>query len=162
MHGFIAWLADSRASAAIQDATWAIPALQTIHILAVSVLMAAVALLNLRLLGVICGGEAMDRFTHRYVPWVLGALVVLLLTGSVLIVGEPNRDLANRTFWTKMSLLLTVVVITVAAEAPVWRKADFWNAAPLRPVARSMAVVSLACWVGIVLCGRWIAYTYTN
>ena len=29
MHGFIAWLADSKASAAIQDTVWMIPALQT-------------------------------------------------------------------------------------------------------------------------------------
>ncbi len=162
MEHFITWLAATKASADIQNIVWVIPAVQSIHILAVSVVMSSVLLLNLRLLGIIGGGEPMDAFTRRYLPWVCVALVVLLLTGSILIVGEPNRDLDNGTFWIKMSLLALAVVITFILEGPVTRNSQFWEGSPRRHVARLLAVAALGCWVGIVLCGRWIAYTYVS
>src|SRR5579872_3735926 len=160
MGQFITWLAASKASADIQNMVWVIPAVQSIHILAVCVVMSSVVLLNLRLLGVIGGGEAMDAFTRRYLPWVWTALLVLLLTGSILITGEPNRDLNNPTFWTKMSLLAIAVALTFVLEKPVLHNAHFWQGSPRRSIARVLAVLALACWIGIVFCGRWIAYTY--
>jgi hypothetical protein len=160
MDKIIAWLASTRASAFITDNAWVIPAVQVVHILAICVVMSSVLLLNLRLIGVIGGGEPKDVFTRRYLPWVWVALCILLLSGSTLIVGEPNRDLEDWVFWTKMSLLLTVIVLTLILEQPVRRNAQFWDTGFKRPLSRTLAVLAISCWVGIVLCGRWIAYTY--
>ena len=160
MDGLIQWLAASKASLLIQNNIWLVETLQTIHILAVCVVMASVLLLNLRLVGVIDGGEAMAAFTRRYVPWVAAALPVLLLTGSILIVGEPNRDLNNWVFWTKMSLLVGAVLLTIVLERPIYARPDYW--ASRRPAAKLLAIVALCLWVGIVFCGRWIAYSFTN
>src|SRR5581483_11003153 len=160
MEKFIAWLAATRASLFITDTPWVIPAVQTVHILAICVVMSSVLLLNLRLIGAIGGGEPKDVFTRRYLPWVWVALCVLLVSGGTLIVGEPNRDLEDWVFWTKMSLLVTVIVLTLILEQPVLRDAQYWEHGARRPLSRILAVLALCCWVGIVLCGRWIAYTY--
>lgn len=162
MGHFIAWLAASPASAAIQNAAWIVPAVQCLHILAVSVVVSSAVLLNLRLLGVLGAGEAMDIFTRRYLPWAGGALLVLLLSGTILIVAEPNRDLGNPVFWTKMTLLMAAIVLTAVLEKPILHDAAFWQGSPRRPVARILAMLALACWIGIVFCGRWIAYTYAG
>jgi hypothetical protein len=157
---FVNWLASTRASAMIQNVTWIIPAVQSIHILTVCVVMSSVLLLNLRLVGVIGGGEPADAFTRRYLPWVWIALGVLLTTGAILIVGEPNRDMNNPTFWNKMILLGIAVTLTLILEQPVLHNATFWEGRVRRPAARVLATAALLCWVGIVLAGRWIAYTY--
>jgi len=154
------WLAATRASALIQNVTWIIPAVQSIHILCVCVVMSSVLLLNLRLVGVIGGGEAADVFTRRYLPWLGVAICVLAVTGTILIVGEPNRDLNNITFWRKMALLALALVLTFILERPVLRNARYWEAGLRRPAARILASAALLCWVCIVLAGRWIAYTY--
>ena len=156
----IAWLLATRLSAALQNASWAIPTIQSIHILAICIVMSSVLLLNLRLVGIVGGGEPVDAFTRRYLPWVWCALVILFLSGSLLIIAEPNRDLQNSVFWTKMSLLASAVVLTLILERPVLRNARYWDAPPRRYVARALALIALACWVGIVFCGRWIAYNY--
>jgi hypothetical protein len=160
MDKIIAWLSATKMSATIQNTVWIIPAVQCVHILAICIVMSSVLLLNLRLVGVIGGGEPADVFTRRYLPWVWSALVVLLLSGSVLIVGEPNRDLENFAFWTKMSLLLSAIILTLILERPVLHNSRFWEPQPRRLIARALALAALGCWVGIVLCGRWIAYLY--
>ena len=95
MDNIIAWLSATRASAFISNIPWVIPAVQTVHILAICVVMSSVLLLNLRLIGAIGGGEPKDVFTRRYLPWVWVALGVLFVSGSTLVVGEPNRDLVQ-------------------------------------------------------------------
>lgn len=154
------WLAATRASAIIQNVTWIIPLVQSIHILTVCVVMSSVLLLNLRLVGVVGGGEAADVFTRRYLPWVGVAICILFVSGTILIVGEPNRDLNNITFWRKMALLAVALVLTFVLERPVLRNARYWEVGGRRLVARVLATAALLCWVGIVLAGRWIAYTY--
>jgi hypothetical protein len=161
MEKFTAWLAKTSLSADIQNITWIIPAVQIIHILAISVVVSSVLLLDLRLVGLLGGGERVDVFTRRYLPWVWRSLIVLFLSGATLIVGEPERDLNNPVFWAKMSLLVTAVILTLILERPVSRDAHFWESGPRRHIARALALVALCCWIAIVFCGRWIAYTYT-
>ncbi len=160
MGDVIAWISSTGAYSTIRDVTWIIPTVQVIHILAISVVMSSVLLLNLRLIGIIGGGEPKDSFTRRYLPWVWTALVVLLLSGSILIVGEPERDLQTPVFWLKMSLIVGMIILTLILERPVLRNADFWETPARKVISRLLAVVGLAGWVGIVLCGRWIAYSY--
>ena len=40
----------------------------------------------------------------RFGPWLTAALVVLLATGIVMIIGEPARELLTLSFWLKMIL----------------------------------------------------------
>src|SRR5471032_1341594 len=126
MEDFISWLENTRVSSDIQNITWIIPTVQCIHIFSVCVVVSSVMLLNLRVAGIIGGGETVGAFTRRYLPWVWIALAVLLTTGSILIVGEPRRDLLNTTFWTKMSLLVGAVAITVIVERAVIKNEHYW------------------------------------
>src|SRR5690348_11077131 len=127
MESIIAWISSTQANTVIRDVVWIIPLVQTIHILAICVVMSSVLLLNLRLVGLIGGGEPKDVFTRRYLPWVWTALVVLLLSGSILIWGEPGRDLQNPTFWMKMSFIVVAITLTYILEKPILRNAHFWD-----------------------------------
>lgn len=158
MEDFIGWLENTQVSSDIQNITWIIPTVQSIHIFAVCVVVSSVMLLNLRMAGIIGGGETVGAFTRRYLPWVWIALAVLLTTGSILIVGEPRRDLFNPTFWTKMSLLVGAVAITFIVERAITKNEHYWDKRQF--LARALATIAMIFWICIVLCGRWIAYTY--
>jgi len=56
---------------------------------------------DLRLAGVLATDETPQSVVRRYLPWMWTAIAVLLATGVILIVGEPNRVLANLVFWTR-------------------------------------------------------------
>jgi hypothetical protein len=88
---------------------------------------------------------------------------VLLLTGTTLIIGEPDRTLRNPEFFLKMGLLLAAVLVTLACQIPLRRDPQFWHQGTARRwAARLLAVASLLLFAGIAIAGRWIAYTQST
>ena len=156
---FTTWLAATPVSQAIGEIHWITPAVQCVHILAIAVVMSAILMMDLRLLGAVGRDDAMQMSSRRYLPWVGWGLLVLLCSGASLIVGEPRRSLQNPVFLLKMSLLIVAAILTALTQAPFGHDAGFWQAPRRRYAAKALAVASLILWVGIVLCGRWIAYT---
>jgi len=157
---FCTWLAATSLSQFIQSTEWLIPAVQTVHIIAVAAVMTAVLLLDLRLLRVGRGDrESIAIAARRLVPLIWWPLPVLLLTGATLIIAEPARALENPVFALKMGLLLAASLVTLACQIPLGTDARFWEvSASRRRAARLIASVSLPLWIGILFAGRWIAY----
>src|ERR1700726_1436599 len=98
---FINWLGGTPASLVIQKVFWIIPMVQTVHILAISVVVASMAMFDLRLLGLAGKRHSVVSLSTRFLPWLWGALIVLAISGSILIVGEPKRALGNPAFVAK-------------------------------------------------------------
>jgi hypothetical protein len=156
IHEFCNWLGNTPLSLAIQNAFWVIPTVQTVHILAIAVVMSSVAMLDLRVLGVGARFQSIPQMAHRFLPWVWGSVLVLLASGTLLIIGEPGRELESPVFWLKMSMLVCVLAITAVFQYLVKHRSAFWE--QRRVVACAMVLVSLVLWIGIVSAGRWIAY----
>jgi hypothetical protein len=152
-------LAATSLSTLIRNVQWIIPTVQTIHILSIAIVMSSVSMIDLHVLGIISRAQPLAAVAQRFLPWIWWALIVLLLSGSALIIGEPERSLRNPAFVLKMSMICMVLVLTLAFQRGLRRDAQFWEKSPGRRVGgRVVAVVSLALWIGIVFAGRWIAY----
>src|SRR5256714_10826253 len=95
---FCSWLEQTPLSQAIQSAGWVVPAVQTIHILAIAVVLSSVLMLNLRLLGIVGSDQPLARVTSRFRPVIWCTLPILLATGVLMIIGEPARPLAISEF----------------------------------------------------------------
>jgi len=159
VQAFTDWLAATPLSLLIQKILWIIPTVQTIHILSIAIVLSSVVMINLRILGFISRTQALIAVERRFQPWVWWTLIVLLLSGSVLIIGEPARALSNPAFILKMSMLATALILMVCFQRGLRRDDRFWEKTPGRRVgARVLAGVSLLLWIGIVFAGRWIAY----
>jgi hypothetical protein len=156
---FCDWLGATPISLFFQTVTWIIPMTQSVHIAAIAVVMSSALMVDMKLLGVVGRGVTIGSMNHRFLPWIWTAVLVLLLSGSILIIAEPRRDLMNNVFRLKMLLLIAALAVTLGFQETVRRNASAWGVAPARPwSARAIAVVSLAIWIAIVMCGRWIAY----
>ena len=153
---FCEWLSATSLSQHIQDALWVIPTVQTVHIVSIAIVMTSMAMLDLRLVGVAGRRQSLADMAHRFLPWVWVALVVLLCSGTVLIIAEPGRELINQVFWLKMSLLAIALVLTGTFQLMLRRSKTFWDRN--RTAAVLLGSVSLLVWIGIIGAGRWIAY----
>jgi uncharacterized membrane protein SirB2 len=160
LDGFCKFLQQTWLSAQISGNFWVIPVLQVIHILAISAVMSSVFVLNLRLIGLWGRDESKQAAARRLLPFIWWPLPILLVTGALLITAEPARSLENPSFAIKMSLLAAAIVLTFLfqrryAAGLVSTPAQGWAGMAVR----GLGVASIAVWVGIVLAGRWIAYT---
>ena len=155
---FCSWLENTPVSLTIQSTDWIVPTVQTVHILSIAAVVSSALMINLRLAGIL-GDQPMARVSARYRPVIWWALPVLLATGAILITGEPARSLANAVFQLKMALLVAAIIVTLAVQMPLARNPAYWDdASGRRAIARTIAIVSMLLWSGIVFCGRWIAY----
>jgi len=157
---FCRWLAATPLSNTIQTIGWIIPTLQIIHILAVAVVFSSAILVNLRLWRVLQRDMPLSDVARRFLPAIWPVLAILLITGSLLIIGEPRRSLLSTTFYLKMVLLAFALVLTVGLQRSLSAAPEFWEENRWRRVfGRLAATVSTLAWCGILFAGRWIAYT---
>ena len=158
MQAFGDWLYATSISTNLRDISWVVPALQSIHILALAVLLGAALLTDLRLAGVLASDVSPAAVIRAHMPRMWAALLVLLASGLLLVLCEPGRTLGNTLFWIKMSLVVVGFVITLLIKRPlmaVTAGADV----PVPGYVKAVAWLSLLIWVVVVFCGRWIAYT---
>jgi cobalamin synthase len=159
MQEFCDWLASTGLSQLFANASWFVPSVQTIHILAIGLVVAMLAIMNVRLLRRTASGPPGDVLAASYIPWIWRSLVVLLITGALLIITEPVRELMNNAFRTKMLLVLLLVILTLIQRSMLRRNPNF-NAlgGAGRLIGAAVSVTSILLCVAIVAAGRLIAY----
>ncbi|MGH8144036.1 MAG: DUF6644 family protein [Steroidobacteraceae bacterium] len=159
MQSFCNWLAATRLSQAFGSADWFVPAVQSIHILAIATVVTLLAMLNFRLLGVTRRAPAPAHLAAGYVPWVWRALIVLLITGTALTITEPTRELMNDSFRLKMLMVLLLVILTFLLRSGLRKNPEYWSVTTRRRfLGGAIALASLLLCASIVAAGRLIAY----
>jgi hypothetical protein len=154
-----AWLDQTPLSQAIQVTNWVVPAVQTVHILAIAVVASSALLIDLRVIGVFGADQPLKDVSSRFLPFVWWPLLILLVTGAIMVTGEPPRSLKNPVFQLKMGLLVVAVVITGLLQFLLRRDPTFGDPGSWgRGAAATIAVLSMLLWSGIIFAGRWIAY----
>lgn len=150
---FAVRVSETALSQAIQVTSWAIPAIQTVHIIALATLFGCALVLALRFMGRGLAAEPLQRISSRFTPLIWKLLLVLLLSGALLIIAEPGRTLTNPVFFAKMAMLVIVCGLTLWMSGVARR--DTGRLSPLHTV---VACCTLLLWSGIIVAGRFIAY----
>lgn len=159
MQEFADWLGTTWPSLLISEYIWVVAISQTIHIVGVAVVMISIAVINLRILGVAGRERSLEATASQFMPWIWAAMLALLITGIVQTVAEPGREIMNMTFRIKIVLLIAVCAITFYYSKALRADPNVFDAGGNhRTLAVTLASVSLFLWVGIVVCGRLIAY----
>jgi len=155
------WISDTSLSLIIRKATWSIPAIQIVHIVAITMIVTSAAMIAARIFGFSSRSQSMQQTAQRFLPWIWAALIVLAPTGILLIIAEPQRTLGNPVFWLKMLLLAGAIGVMAWFQVSVQRNAAVWeDRAQKSTTKNAIAVSSILLWLGILVAGRWIAYTY--
>jgi hypothetical protein len=136
--------------AGLQSHPWAYPVLEIVHICGIALLLGNLVLLELRVFG--RGAELPLRPLARLSLGTAATGFSLAAGSGLLMFASQAGDLlANRAFTLKMLLIL------LAGCNAAWFHARGSLARPDR-AARALMVVSTLIWLGVVACGRWIAY----
>jgi hypothetical protein len=156
---FCDWLSRTNVSVAFQSANWFVPMVQTVHIIAIAILLTSVYVVSFRLIGLTRGTQALATLTAKLTPWIWTALCVLLVTGILLTITEPARELLNWAFRLKMLMVLALAGMLWVVQLRLRHNPEYWTESPARRhAARAIGIVSVIVGAGIVTAGRWIAY----
>ncbi len=152
------WLSATPLSLAARALDWLVPLLQTIHILAIAMVVSSVFMIDLRILG-LARTQSISETARRFAPWIWSGLVVLAISGVALIVVEPMRALPNPAFQIKMALLAVAIAGTCLFQISLRGGAAFWESSgSRRTIANALAVSAFLLWCVIAGAGRLIAY----
>src|SRR5215471_2300229 len=118
-------------------------------------------MIDLRILGWAGRDQSLMETTARFGPWLSGALCVLLLTGIVMVIGEPARELLAFSFWFKMCLVAIGTTVAGLFQVTLRRNGHHWEASLVKRTSiRLFAILTFLIWIGIVILGRLIAYDH--
>jgi hypothetical protein len=159
---FAQWLSTTFLSVFIQNHnSWAIPAIQSIHIVGIAIVLGSVFMIDLRILGWAGMDQTLGQTTRRFGPWLTGALWLMFATGILMVIGEPVRELITFSFWLKMFLVALGALIAVIFLRAVRRREQRWEEiVEKRRAVRWLALITFLLWACIIILGRLIAYDH--
>ena len=162
MQQFALWLAATPPSVFIQEHNaWTIPAIQSVHIVGIALVMGSVLMIDLRILGLAWTDRTVQQTTNRFGPWLTGSLWLLLVTGLLMVIGEPVRELVTFSFWLKMALVAVGAVVAIRFQQTIRRHEQRWGDNLVhRGSIKTMAIVTFLVWVAVIFLGRLIAYDH--
>jgi hypothetical protein len=153
-------LQETALSEVLQAVPWVVPTLQTFHILMIGVVFVSILMVALRVLGWVRVDEPLVRVWKRFAPFLWIGLVVMAVSGLLLIIAEPVREVMALSFRIKVVLLVAGIGSAMAFGRSVQRAAgggagqDY----PVRPLMRAASIATVLLWLAIIFLGRAIAY----
>lgn len=152
------WLEELPLAVAIGP-TWWFPLFESIHVLASTFVVGTVALVDLRLLGLIAREHPVSRIVIEVIPWTRAAFAVSAVTGAGMFITQAARYADNRAFQIKIVLLVLAGLNMAAFHGRTFRAVGRWDVSQRMPAAASFAgACSLLLWIGIMLSGRWVGH----
>jgi putative copper export protein len=140
--------------------SWLIPGVQSIHIVGIAIIMGSLLMIVLRILGWAGTDQTLRQTTERFGPWIIGALILQLVTGIIMILAEPVRELVNFSFWTKMVFVAVGTFLAGVFLIRLPKRDQQSDALMNRKSFKSLAVITFAVFLCIIVLGRLIAYDH--
>jgi hypothetical protein len=155
---WLIWLETSAYAAAMRQWLWLYPIVEIVHILGFVVLVGAAALFDLRLLGV-SRTLPVSALAAHLLPWSRAGLLLVAPSGLSMFVAHATEMATNPAFQLKLVLIAAAGLNAYLFHRGVFLSVAAWDRGLTTPVrARAAGLVSLACWTGVLTCGRLLAY----
>jgi hypothetical protein len=139
----------------IRDSKYGMPAVQSFHLLGLTMLLATVVVLDLRLADLGMKDYGLPSLARQLEPWTIGAIVVVISSGLLIFLATPGKYLDSRPFRLKMALLASALLFHFA----VLRRFTTPDSV-VRPrlINAIVAFLSVTLWFGVGWAGRAIAF----
>lgn len=154
------WLQATPLSTTIRESDWVFPAIESVHVIAFVIVVGSILVVDLRLLGLASRRRGAAELTEQLLPVTWTAFLVAAVAGVLLFIAKPVTYTANAFFLGKLVLLALAGVNMAAFHLFVHRSLATLAPGGREPMAAKLSgLASLALWIGIVACGRWIGFT---
>lgn len=155
------WLQHTRFATAITESDWLFPLIEGSHILALPISVGMILIADLRLLGLAFHGEETSKIVPRFLRLSRIGFPMMFLTGGLLLITQAGKAYGNSFFRTKLIFLLLAGINAAVYQKLLYPKMADWDSAGGAPMgAKFCAALSLILWIGVIVCGRTMAYQF--
>ena len=157
---FLHWLQALPLPTEIRENDNLFPWIESVHVLAIVIVIGSISIVDLRLLGVASRERPVARLMRDVLPWTWSAFAVAALTGGLLFSAKAIDYAHNFYFEGKMILLVLAGLNMALFHAFTGHGVAGWGAAAQPPrSAKAAGALSLLLWVCVVGFGRWIGFS---
>lgn len=154
------YLQDTRIATAIREGATLFPWIECVHVLALTLVIGSISIVDLRLLGLRYRDRSVLETQSEALPITWTAFALAVLTGGLMFSSNAIAYAHNSFFQAKIALIVFAGLNMLGYHLVVGRGAASWHTAALTPLrARLVGGVSLALWIAVAACGRWIGFT---
>jgi hypothetical protein len=154
------WLQGTPVAVAIRENEILFPWIESVHVLAIVLVVGTIAIIDLRLIGVASRNRVMTVLMRDVLPYTWTCFAVAAITGSLLFSSNALKYAHNVYFQAKMALLVLAACNMAVFHLIGTREIGRWGAAAQTPMtAKAAGGISLLTWIAVVVCGRWIGFT---
>ena len=155
------WLQQTRFATAISESEWLFPLIEGSHILALPLSVGMILMLDLRLLGIAFRDGPGAKLVLNVMRWCKIGFAIMFLTGGLLFTTQAGKAYGNPFFRTKLIFLLLLGINAAVYQKLFFPKMAQWDSANRVPAgAKFCAGFSLLLWIGVIVCGRTMAYQF--
>lgn len=159
--GWCQWLEHTPLATAIGESVWLFPLIEGTHIMALPLSVGLMLMFDLRLLGLAFRGGSAATMMADVVRWSKVGFGVMFVTGGLLFMTQAGKAYGNTFFRAKLLFLLLLGLNALVYHALFVPKMTQWDAAGRTPLgARVCGALSLVVWIGVIICGRTMAYQF--
>lgn len=152
-------LYDSQIGTSIRESNYVFSIIESVHVLGITLLVGTIALLDLRMFGLVLRGVSVTRIARTVFPLTWSGFAIMFVSGFLLFWAEAAKNYGNPAFRIKLLLLVLVGLNPLIFHTTIYRRVNEWEQLEVSPWrARTAAIISLLLWSGIVVAGRMIAY----
>ena len=140
---------------AFMNSAWGWPVAECLHFIGLCFLMGTVGLFDLRMMGLVKGLPL--GALHRLVPFGIAGYALSATSGTLFVLAAPFEYIENPAWIIKMGLMAVAGLNVIVFYRTMARRVYALDAdAPVPLAARTVAIVSLVSWMGVIACGRVI------
>src|SRR5262245_22751708 len=151
---FFKWCDSTWLGETIRDSRIYFPVIETFHLFALTVLLGAIIILDLRMCRIILRRQPVRQLALDLSPWAFWSLLVIMVSGILLFLSEALKCYASTPFQVKMVFLFTALIF----HFTVHRKVSRAERDPSLVLGMLVGTISLFLWFGVGLGGRAIGF----
>jgi hypothetical protein len=156
---FLNSLEQSAVSLWIAESTWAFPALEVVHIFAISMVFGTIAIIDLRLLGLASTRRPCSELARELLPWTWGAFLAASACGTILILSRPVGYFENADFRLKFVCMGLAFINMLVFQLITSKNVTDWDRSTPPLAAKVAGGVSIMLWIGVVYFARMTGFT---
>jgi hypothetical protein len=158
LHSITSWPISLAVRGDLPGSEWLFPIIETLHVIALTIVFGSIAMMDLRLLGIASGNTPVSRLSSELLPWTWAAWCTAAVFGTTLFLSKADVYAANLQFELKFVCMGLAAVNMLVFHLGAYRRVERWDTGEPPLSAKVAGGLSLALWIGVVFFGRWTGF----